>query len=127
MIVTLSLVRSPTARRVGTQVVAHRSWTTRTGSPVPRSACERFEPDAWKQARPVLRGRDGGNTVLLPGGAAAAIGVFPGTIYQWLRRGRLTGHQLAKGLPWQIPLTEAQITELKAYVQRVRRLKKEAS
>ena len=66
MIVTISLVRSPTARRVGTQVVAHRSWTTRTGSPVPRSACERFEPDAWKQARPVLRGRDGGNVVLLP-------------------------------------------------------------
>ena len=60
-------------------------------------------------------------------GAAAAIGVFPGTIYQWLRRGRLVGQQLAKGLPWQISLTEAQIAELKAYVQRVRRLKKEAS
>jgi DNA invertase Pin-like site-specific DNA recombinase/uncharacterized protein YndB with AHSA1/START domain len=59
-------------------------------------------------------------------GAAAAIGVFPGTIYQWLRRGRLTGRQLTKGTPWQIFLTEAQIGELQAYVQRVRRLKKEA-
>ncbi len=27
---------------------------------------EWLEPDAWKQARPVLRGRGGGNIVLLP-------------------------------------------------------------
>ena len=60
-------------------------------------------------------------------GAAAAIGVFPGTIYQWLRRGRLHGHQVAKGLPWQITLTEVEIADLKGYVQRVRRSKKEAS
>jgi len=60
-------------------------------------------------------------------GAAAAIGVFSGTIYHWLRRGRLSGRQLVKGTPWQIPLSEAQIVDLQAYVQRVRRVKKGAS
>jgi len=59
-------------------------------------------------------------------GAAAAVGVFPGTIYLWLRRGRLQGQQQAKGMPWQIPLTDDEITGLKACVQRVRRTKKEA-
>jgi len=60
-------------------------------------------------------------------GAAAAIGVFSGTIYRWLRRGVLMGRQLAKGTPWQIPLTDGQIADLKAYAQRVRRSKKEAA
>ncbi len=67
MIVTLSLVRSPTARRVGTQVVTHRSRTTRTGSPVPRSACERCQPDAWKQARPVCAVRRSVVSLAQPG------------------------------------------------------------
>ncbi len=67
MIAASPLVRLPTFGCVGIQAGAHRSWATRTGSPVPRKACERLEPDAWKQACPVLRGRDGGNTVLLPG------------------------------------------------------------
>ena len=38
-------------------------------------------------------------------GAAAAIGITPQVIFDWLRRGRLTGKQLAKGMPWQIMLT----------------------
>ncbi len=67
MIAASPLVRLPTFGCVGIQAEAHRSWLPRTGSPVPRKACERLEPDAWKQACPVLRGRDGGNTVLLPG------------------------------------------------------------
>jgi excisionase family DNA binding protein len=60
-------------------------------------------------------------------GAAAALGVFPTTIYKWLRTGRIQGHQLAKGTPWKISLTDEQITSLRAYVQRVRRSKKEVS
>jgi hypothetical protein len=34
-------------------------------------------------------------------GAAAAMGITPQVIFDWLRRGRLTGKQLAKGMPWQ--------------------------
>ncbi len=60
-------------------------------------------------------------------GAAAAIGVFPGTIYKWLREGQLEGEQMGKGLPWKIPLTQEQITSLQDYVKRVRRSKKEVS
>jgi DNA invertase Pin-like site-specific DNA recombinase len=59
-------------------------------------------------------------------GAARAIGVFPGTIHKWLKTGRLKGHQLQKGSPWKIFLTPEGINELKDYVQRVRRSKKEA-
>lgn len=60
-------------------------------------------------------------------GAAAAVGVFPGTIYHWLQCGRIEGRQLAKGMPWQIPLTEAQIKALQDHLRRARRSKKEAS
>lgn len=59
-------------------------------------------------------------------GAATAIGVFIGTIYQWLRCGRLQGYQLAKGMPWRILLTEEQIASLKNYVKRVSTHQKEA-
>lgn len=59
-------------------------------------------------------------------GAAQVIGVFSGTIYKWLRTGLLEGHQLRAGSPWKVVLTEEKIKELKDYVQRVRRSKKEA-
>jgi DNA invertase Pin-like site-specific DNA recombinase len=59
-------------------------------------------------------------------GAAQAVGVFPGTIYKWLKTGRLRGFQLKKGSPWKVFLTPESINELKDYVQRVRRSKKEA-
>jgi DNA invertase Pin-like site-specific DNA recombinase len=57
-------------------------------------------------------------------GAAQAIGVFPGTIYKWLKTGRLEGYQLRKGSPWKIHLSTGRINELKDYVERVRRSKK---
>lgn len=59
-------------------------------------------------------------------GAARVIGVFPGTIYKWLRAGRLEGVQLGKGMPWKITLAPDKIGELQDYVRRVRRPKKEA-
>ncbi len=71
-----------------------------------------------------LRWEDGTYSVE---GAAAALGVIPGTIHKWLRQGRLQGYQLAKGLPWKISLTEEQIVSLRDHVQRVRRSRKEAS
>lgn len=59
-------------------------------------------------------------------GAAQAIEVFPGTIYKWLRTGRLEGKQLRKGTPWKITLTPEKISELQDYVRQVRRSRKEA-
>lgn len=58
------------------------------------------------------------------GGVAEAIGVTVGTVHKWLQRGRINGQQLAKGLPWKIPLTEQEIISLRQYVKRVRRIKR---
>jgi hypothetical protein len=60
-------------------------------------------------------------------GAAAAIGITPQVIFDWLRRGWLTGKQLAKGMPWQISLLPEQAIELRARVRRTIRSKREAS
>jgi hypothetical protein len=56
-------------------------------------------------------------------GAAAAIGITPQVIFDWLRKGRLTGTQLAKGMPWQISLSPDQAAELRATVRRTHRSK----
>ncbi len=58
-------------------------------------------------------------------GAAAAVGVFPGTIYKWIHTGRVAARQLRKSAPWKVILTNEQIEELRLYVQRARRSKKE--
>jgi len=60
-------------------------------------------------------------------GAAAAIGITPQVIFDWLRKGLLTGKQLAKGMPWQIMLTPQQAIELRAKVRRTNRSRREAS
>lgn len=54
-------------------------------------------------------------------GAAQVLGVFPGTVYKWLKTGRLEGTQLRPGVPWKITLTPDKIASLKLYLQRVRR------
>jgi DNA invertase Pin-like site-specific DNA recombinase len=54
-------------------------------------------------------------------GAALVLGVFPGTVYKWLKTGRLEGSQLRPGVPWKITLTPDKIASLKLYLQRVRR------
>jgi hypothetical protein len=53
--------------------------------------------------------------------------VYPGTIFQWLRRGVLKGQQLGQGLPWKIPLSDDRIVELRARVMRTRRSRRKAS
>jgi DNA invertase Pin-like site-specific DNA recombinase len=60
-------------------------------------------------------------------GAAAAIGITPQVIFDWLRRGWLTGKQVAKGMPWQISFSPQQAIELRARVRRTNRSKREAS
>lgn len=60
-------------------------------------------------------------------GAAAALGITPQTVFDWLRNGRLHGHQLAKGQPWQITLSRERLRILKAQVRHTSPSKKEAS
>lgn len=60
-------------------------------------------------------------------GAATAIGITPQVIFDWLRKGWLTGTQLAKGMPWQISLSPDQAAVLRARVRRTNRSKREAS
>jgi hypothetical protein len=61
---------------------------------------------------------------------ARLVGVYPTTIYKWLRTGRLRGAQVRAGLPWHVVLEPESVATLRAYVaraRRVKRCKKEAS
>ncbi|MHB8601009.1 MAG: MerR family transcriptional regulator [Ktedonobacteraceae bacterium] len=53
-------------------------------------------------------------------GAAARLGVNPSTIHHWLKVGKLTGSQLAKGMPWKIYLTDEDVTQLQEWLRRAR-------
>jgi hypothetical protein len=57
-------------------------------------------------------------------GSAARLGVSPGTIHKWLKVGKLTGYQLAKGMPWKVYLTEEDIARLQEWLRLARPLKK---
>jgi len=60
-------------------------------------------------------------------GAAEAIGITPQIIFDWLRKGRLSGEQLAKGMPWRIFLSPEQAAVLAKQVRRTNRPITEAS
>lgn len=60
-------------------------------------------------------------------GAAEVLGVTAQTIFKWLKRGRLSGRQLTKGLPWQVMLDDEHIPELRALVRRTSPSKRKAS
>jgi DNA invertase Pin-like site-specific DNA recombinase len=60
-------------------------------------------------------------------GTATALGITAQTVFDWLQNGRLQGRQLAKGQPWQITLSDEQISTLRQQVRRTRQSKKEAS
>lgn len=60
-------------------------------------------------------------------GAAEILGVTSQTIFDWLRKGWLSGRQLAKGMPWQISLPPEQAAELKTRVRRTSRSQREES
>jgi DNA invertase Pin-like site-specific DNA recombinase len=60
-------------------------------------------------------------------GAAAALGITAQTVFAYFERGLLSARQLTKGQPWQIDLTDEQISRLRTHVRRIRRSKKEAS
>ena len=68
-----------------------------------------------------LRWADGTYSVA---GAARVIGVTLGTVYQWVRQGRIQGQQISKGMPWKLALTDDNIIALQNYVKRVRRIKR---
>src|SRR5262249_39402722 len=60
-------------------------------------------------------------------GAAAALCVTPQTVFKWLWKGRLSGRQLAKGMPWQITLSNQQIAALRTHPRSTNLSKKGAS
>jgi hypothetical protein len=60
-------------------------------------------------------------------GAAAAIGVTPQAIFDYLANGLLTGKQITKGQPWQIDLTTEQLCYLQQRLLRTRRSRRKAS
>jgi DNA invertase Pin-like site-specific DNA recombinase len=60
-------------------------------------------------------------------GAAAALSVSTQTVFKWLQKGRLSGRQLTKGMPWQITLSTPQIAELRALARRTNSSKKAVS
>src|SRR5712671_3736681 len=60
-------------------------------------------------------------------GAAEALSISTQTVFKWLQKGRLSGHQITKGMPWQINLSNTQIVELRTQVRRTTLSKKEAS
>ena len=60
-------------------------------------------------------------------GVAAKLGITSQTVFDYLARGLLAGHQLTKGQPWQIDLSDEQIDRLRARLRQTRRSKKEAS
>lgn len=70
-----------------------------------------------------LRWPDGSYSVQ---GAAEALGVAAQTVFKWMRKGRLSGRQITKGQPWQINLSDEQITILAAQVRRTNQSTKEA-
>jgi len=60
-------------------------------------------------------------------GAAEALSIAPQTVFDWLHKGRLSGEQLARGMPWKISLTDSQIAELRPRARNTKRPKTEAS
>lgn len=60
-------------------------------------------------------------------GAAAALAITAQIVFKWIRKGRLNGRQLRKGMPWQIDITDEEIEYLKIRQRRSSRSKKEAS
>ena len=60
-------------------------------------------------------------------GAAAAIGITPQIIFDWLRKGKLTGEQITKGMPWRIFLSPEEVAALRAGVRRTNPSTREAS
>ena len=60
-------------------------------------------------------------------GAAAALGITPQTVFDYLSRGLLIGRQLAKGQPWQIDVVDEQLERRRARVRHTSRSMKEAS
>lgn len=95
----------------GTVYLLRKQWNIRTAK------INGVEPNP-------LRWPDGSYSVQ---GAADVLGITPQTVFKWLRDGRLQGHQLKKGQPWQITLRTREIRALRTQVQRSSRSKKEAS
>ena len=98
--------------RHGTHLLTRTSGCCGSGGG-PRSSCN---PNGRKSAP--LAG-----WLVFRSGAAAAIGVTPQAIFDYLAKGLLTGRQITKGQPWQIDLTIEQLDRLRQRLLRTRRSK----
>ncbi len=104
--------RAPVQRRQRSTCCASAGWGIAT-----------VKINNGKEANP-RRWPDGTYSVQ---GAAEALSITPQTVFDWLQKGRLSGEQLAKGMPWKISLTDSQIAELRLRVENTKRSKTEAS
>jgi hypothetical protein len=55
------------------------------------------------------------------------LGITAQTVFKWLRKGRLQGHQRTKGQPWQITLSDDRVRTLAALVRRTSPSRRKAS
>ena len=60
-------------------------------------------------------------------GVAEAVGVTTQVVFDWLRADLLAGRQIARGMPWQITMSDEKLAELRERLRRTRRPRKEAS
>jgi DNA invertase Pin-like site-specific DNA recombinase len=60
-------------------------------------------------------------------GLAAVLGAYPGTIYKWLREGRLQGRQHAPRCPWHLFVTDDQLADLRTRLRRTNPGERDAS
>lgn len=90
-------------------------WILRTRWGLPTVIHQGCNPKRWEDGTYSIEG------------ASEILGVYPGTIYSWIRSTRLTAFQVAAGTPWKIVLDDEEIVSLKKYLDRVRRSKRKAS
>ena len=100
--------RPPIARFFSSKLI----WILRKRWGIPTVITQGYLPDRWE---------DGAYSI---NGAAKVVGVYPGTIYTWIRSGRLEAQQVGKGTPWRVTLDEQKVAELHLHLERARRSKR---
>src|SRR5438874_1613114 len=113
--------RQYSIRKASSRPEAAPSKARTSGCCVPAGAFPPSKSTAW------TRIRCAGPTVASRFRALQPSLASPQTVFDYLARGLLAGRQLAKGQPWQIELSDEQISRLRNRVRRTKRSKKEAS
>jgi hypothetical protein len=88
-------------------------WWIRKLLALPSTKPQRGQPLRWADGTYSVRG------------VIEELGVCSGTVYNWLKNGRLEGHQSRQGAAWKVVLTPDKIEELQAYLL-IKRSRREA-